>query len=87
MRSLPSRKSIGWIACLLAFQIPALAQKKDEQDIAAANHPETAPDEELLEFLAEFGDATEETFEAIIHHGVNDASMTAVNIEKRASHE
>ena len=73
--------------CLVAMPLPVPAEERTVLDTTGASSREQAPDEELLEFLAEFGATDEETFEVIMYHGVEDAAMPMKQDEKRSSHE
>ena len=87
MRKISSGKLTCWILCLVAMPLPVHAEERTVLDTTGASRQEQAPDEELLEFLAEFGATDEETFEVIMYHGVEDAAMPMKQDEKRSSHE
>jgi len=87
MRKRSSGKFLYWMLCLVAMPLPVPAEERTVLDTTDASSREQAPDEELLEFLAEFGATDEETFEVIMYHGVEDAAMPMKQDEKRSSHE
>ena len=87
MRRLSSGKFIRWMLCLVAMQLPAYAEERAVLDTTGASGQEEVPDEELLEFLAEFGTTDETIFEVIIYHGVEDAAMPIKQADKRSGHE
>ena len=72
---------IGWFAlCGVGMPIAVSAQTNNTHKISAADD---IPDRELLEFLADFGDADEEAFELMIFHGMADIKQAddAINPE------
>lgn len=58
--------SVLWLFLLT----PAMAQTSNHESGQAQNYPS----EELLEFLAEFGDLDEETFKLIEYHALQDSA-------------
>ena len=55
----------------LAAVIPAGA----DTDATAKEGTQQSPSLEMLEFLAEFGDTDDETFDLILHHALRDISQ------------
>ncbi len=55
---------IGWLASI------GLAQDKPAQNDAAKTPPSNYPSQSLLEFLADFGDVDEQTYELIEYHAL-----------------
>jgi hypothetical protein len=55
---------------LLILLLPVMAQNSDED----SKHTKQYPSEALLEFLAEFGDVDEETFQLIEFHALQDTA-------------
>jgi hypothetical protein len=62
------------LGCWLSLPLLSLAANADDQDNSPSE--DEIPDAELLEFLANYGDTDDETFDLIIYHGKEDLDET-----------
>lgn len=61
------------LGCWLSLPIPPAAHADKHNKNQSEDE---IPDRELLEFIAEFGDTDNETFELMIYHGQHDLEQT-----------